>query len=190
MNVMDGSRWILATLLALSGLACSKSNVSPAPWAQADAALDKVGVPVVLHFNVGPAAIKSGRRAMLAIVYPQSGDGKVEDCIRRTEPAFKVALQRDAPGAPMALAIEDDRTILSKGGNQKVGPASGPLSSAEVARLALATTDGHAALALIGGFRPTGTGSFTATITSLPGTSCFAGVSGKVIVDEFYNTGK
>lgn len=92
MNVMDGSRWILATLLALSGLACSKSNVSPAPWAEADAALDKVGVPVVLHFNVGPAAIKSGRRAMLAIVYPQSGDGKVEDCIRRTEPAFKVAL--------------------------------------------------------------------------------------------------
>jgi hypothetical protein len=80
MSVMDGSRWILTTLLALSGLACSKSNVSPAPWAEADASLDKVGVPVVLHF--------------------------------------------------------------------------------------------------------------IATITSLPGTSCFAGVSGKVIVDEFYNTGK
>ena len=190
MGARERLRWVFLVVVALSACGCSQQNAASPPWVEVSSDLNNPGASTVLHFTVGQAQASSGRRAMIAIIYPQSQDGTVEHCVRRSEPAFRVAVIRSAAPSSVSIAVEDDRTILAHAGKAKAPPDAGPASAPDIARVALATTDGKTALALIAGFRAAEAGSYTATITPLDSKSCFKGVATRVTVGEFYNTGK
>jgi len=154
----------------------------PAPPVSAPFAMDKAGATARIDFQVSPEQVKGKRRLMVALDFPQTGQGKVEDAIQQNDFPIQVEVFLLSHGESIAVPTQDNQAILQS--------ASGKQQSAEVAHLHLYGTNGQTSNVLITGFRPSRSGHYYAKVKTVVDLPIFTGIQTTLKVAPFYNTGE
>lgn len=176
-------RWVLLWTALVMGAALHASPSTPSALpVSTPFAMDKAGASTRIDFQVSAAQVKTGRRLMVALDFPQTGQGHIEDAIQQQDFPVQVEVFLMDNGKPMAVSTEDNRTILQS--------AAAKQGDAKLAHLHLYGTDGTTSNVLITGFRPLKPGHYYAKVKTVEDLPVFAGVPTILKVAPFYNTGE
>lgn len=178
-------RRVMTSTIVLLGVAwqfaCSDSLQAPEVLGAASLPMDKAGAVTRIDFTVTEARLATKRRLMVALDFPQTQDGKLEDSIRQQEVPVAVDVALVLDGQSTAVATQDNRAMLE---------TSGRGANSDVANLHLYGHDGRTSFGLLAGFHPPQPGHYTATIRTIRDQPRFAGVPTTVRIAPFYNTGE
>lgn len=111
-----GVRRVMTSAIALLGvawqLACSDSSQVPEVLVSASLPMARAGASVRIDFTVTQAHLAARRRLMVALDFPQTRDGKLEDLILQQDlpVALNVALVQDGQLTP--VPTQDNRAII------------------------------------------------------------------------------
>jgi len=154
----------------------------PALPVSAQFAMDKAGATARIDFQVSPEQAKAKRRLMVALDFPQTARGQIEDAIQQNDFPVRVEVFLLSHGESIAVPTEDNQAILQS--------AAGHQDDAKLAHLHLYGTNGHTSNVLIAGFRPARSGHYYAKLKTVVDLPIFAGVQTSLRVAPFYNTGE
>lgn len=180
-----GVRRAMTSAIVLLGvawqLACSDSSQVPEVLASASLPMARAGASVRIDFTVAQAHLATRRRLMVALDFPQTRDGKLEDLILQQDlpVALNVALVQDGQLTP--VPTQDNRAIIEPSQDRADG---------DVVNLHLYGHDGSTSSSLLAGFYPPQPGHYTATVRTVQDQPRFEGIQTTVRVSPFYNTGE
>lgn len=174
---------IVAATMVWGGLqATSATPPRPSPLpVSAPFAMDKAATSARIDFWVTPEQVKAKRRLMLALDFPQTEHGNVEDAIQQQDIPIQAEVFWVNEGKTTPIPTQDNRAILQN-------PAQGQQMS--IAHLHLYGTNGHTSNVLITGFYPSGPGHYFATVKTVEDRPVFSGIQTSLRVAPFYNTGE
>ncbi|WP_266171072.1 hypothetical protein [Dyella subtropica] len=164
--------------------AASSPPRHPIPPITKPYAMDKAGNVAAIDFWVEKGKIDTRRRLMLALDFPQTEKGAVEDAIQQQSLPIEVQVFFEEGGHRVPVPTEDNDTILATAYGAAV-KADNPM-----AHLHLYATDGKTSNVLIAGFRATHDGHYVAVIRTTQDQPVFKDIKTTLRVDEFYNTGE
>lgn len=181
------NKWVrvVGVLVGSLGLAACFAASPPAQHAllvTKSFAIDKAGATTTIDFQVVPG-VNIKRRLMVALDFPQTEDGSIEDTIHQGNVSMRIEILYDDRGQLTPIATQDDDAIL------KSHYAGSFTPSGSLARLHLYAGDGHTSNVLISGFYVTRYGHYKAIVTTVQDLPMFRDVKTVLKVDEFYNTG-
>ncbi|SFS11911.1 hypothetical protein SAMN05216570_2584 [Dyella sp. OK004] len=147
-------------------------------------AMDKADNVATIDFWVEKGEIDTRRRLMVALDFPQTEKGAVEDAIQQQNLPIEVQVFLEEGKRRLPVPTEDNDTILATAYGTAV-KADHP-----IAHMHLYATDGKTSNVLIAGFRATRDGHYVAIVRTTQDQPIFKDIKTMLRVDEFYNTGE
>lgn len=180
-----GARRVAASAIILLGVAllagCSDSPQAPEVLASASLPMARAGASARIDFTVTQTHLATRRRLMIALDFPQSQDGKIEDLILQQDVPVALDVVLVQNGQLIAIPVQDNRALLE--------PSRGRAND-DVVNLHLYGHDGRTSSGLLAGFYPPQPGHYTATVRTIQDQPRFAGIQTTLRITLFYNTGE
>jgi len=148
-------------------LACSDSSQVPEVLASASLPMTRAGASARIDFTVTQAHLATRRRLMVALDFPQTQDGKLEDSLLQQDVPVALDVVLVQNGQLIAIPIQDYRALLE--------PSRGRANS-DVVNLHLYGHDGSTSSGVLAGFYPPQAGHYTAAVRTIQDQPRFAGI--------------
>jgi len=147
-------------------------------------AIDKAGHIATIDFWIEKGKVDTSRRLMLALDFPQTDKGTLEDAIQQQSLPIEAKVFFESGGHRIPVSTEDNAAILSAARGQA------PKTDGTVSHLHLYATDGKTSNVLVTGFRVAHEGHYVAVVKTIQDQPLFKGINTVLRMDTFYNPGK